>query len=360
MSVKKGLTIFIVLSMLMSGAILFFSIDASSWVIFKEADKWKLSFSVFLVVSIWLLDALKLKALTRAAGECIDYRLSLELTWINYFGAAITPMQSGGGPFQMYVMYKNGIIVGKSIAITLARTILTMLILGVTIPFSFMFYEELPRFGWGMKGFVYYIVVFCMIVWFVVVLSLLRPKIIKRWCGIVIMGLKHIGFLHPERVIRMLKRASREVDAYNENIRAFMTTGRRYFLLGTLAAFIQMWVQLSVMPCMIWALGLPVQYLECILMQALFLFMLYFIPTPGGSGAAEGGAAFVFGLFVPWNVAGVLGVAWRILTEYTGIALGVVVVMKLIGWNLADQIIVKRKENNGIEMNDIDAGTDKS
>lgn len=95
-------------------------------------------------------------------------------------------------------------------------------------------------------------------------------------------------------------------------------------------------------------------------MQALFLFMLYFIPTPGGSGAAEGGAAFVFGLFVPWNVAGVLGVAWRILTEYTGIALGVVVVMKLIGWNLADQIIVKRKENNGIEMNDIDAGTDKS
>lgn len=350
MSVKKGLTVFIVLSILMSGAVLFFSIDASSWTIFKEADRWKLSFAVLLVIMTWLLDALKLKTLTRAAEEHIGYRLSLELTWINYFGAAITPMQSGGGPFQMYVMYKNGISVGKAIAITLARTILTMLVLGVTIPFSFIFYEELPRLGWGMKGFVYYVVVFCMIAWLVVILSLVRPKTIKRWCGSIIIALKHIGFLHPERVIRMLRRVSREVDAYNQNIWAFMTTGRRYFLSAALLVLLQMWVQLSVMPCMVWALGMPVQYGECILIQALFLFMLYFIPTPGGSGAAEGGAAFVFSLFVPWSVAGMMGVAWRILTEYTGIALGVIVVMKLIGWGLVDQIIVKREEENGAEM----------
>ena len=97
--------------------------------------------------------------------------------------------------------------------------------------------------------------------------------------------------------------------------------------------------QLSVMPCMIWALGFPVWYPECILAQATFLFLLYFVPTPGGSGAAEGGAALVFSLFVPWSVAGTLGVGWRLLTEYTGIILGSVVAIRRIGWKLAGKLV---------------------
>ena len=32
-------------------------------------------------------------------------------------------MQSGGGPFQIYLLYKNGVSVGKSVAITLVRTL---------------------------------------------------------------------------------------------------------------------------------------------------------------------------------------------------------------------------------------------
>lgn len=357
MSVKKGLSVFLFLSLAMSGAVLFFSVDTSSWSVFEQADISKLALAMLLVVLTWLLDASKLCALTKAAGEHIGYRLSLELTWINYFGAAITPMQSGGGPFQMYIMYKNNISVGKSVAITLVRTILTMLILGMTIPFSLMLHRDLPNIGWGMKGFIFYVIVFSLIAWCGVILSLVRPKIIKRWFGLLIMGLKRIGFLHPERVIRMLKHVLREIDAYNQNLWAFMTTGKFYFLLGALAAFLQMWVQLSVMPCMIWAIGGVVNYWECVLIQALFLFLLYFIPTPGGSGAAEGGAAYIFSLFVPWNVAGMLGVSWRFLTEYTGVALGALVAVKTIGWNLANQIMTKR-EGDDIDIEN--TGDDKT
>lgn len=49
--------------------------------------------------------------------------------------------------------------------------------------------------------------------------------------------------------------------------------------------------------------------------QSRLLFMLYFVPTPGASGAAEGGAAAVFGLFVPWSVAGIMAVTWRLLSN---------------------------------------------
>ena len=325
----------------MSGAVLFFSLDGTSWEIFEEADGRKMIIAALLVVAVWVLDASKLYCLTRAAGERISPSLAIELTWINYFGAAITPMQSGGGPFQMYIMYKNGIGVGKTVAITLVRTILTLLILGMTIPFSFMLQGDLPQIGWGMAGFLFYVVVFLSVAWLFVVLSLVRPKLIKRFFAWIVKGLKKIGLLRSARLGRIIGRVNREIDAYNQNLWDFMTTGRRYFLTAVVIAVLQLLAQLSVMPCMIRALGFPVGYVECILIQALFLFLLYFVPTPGGSGAAEGGAALVFSLFVPWNIAGMLGVAWRFLTEHTGIILGAIVAFKMIGWSLANRLMTK-------------------
>lgn len=338
MTVKKGLSIFLLLSIAMSGFILCLSVDRTSWDVFREADGWKMAIAALFVVAVWILDATKLSLLSRAAGERISPRLAIELTLINYFGAAITPMQSGGGPFQMYMMYKNGICVGKTFAITLVRTILTLMILGLTIPFGFMLQTDLPKMGWGMTGFVFYVVLFCLAVWVLVVVSIMRPKLIKRMFGAIVVGLEKIGILKKERIARIIKRLNREIDVYRQNLCDFMTTGRVYFIVSVVLTALQLLAQLSIMPCMIWALGLPVMYVECVLIQALFIFLLYFIPTPGASGAAEGGAAFVFSLFVPWNVAGMLGVSWRFLTEYTGMLLGTMVALKTIGWGLVNRL----------------------
>jgi uncharacterized protein (TIRG00374 family) len=288
-----------------------------------------------------MLDALKMMLLIRAAGKKMTYRSTMELTWINYFGAALTPMQSGGGPFQMYIMYQNGISVGKSVAITIIRTVLIMLILGAMIPFAIMIRGGVSQLGWGARWFIFYVVLFILVIWLALIVSIAKPVLVKRLAAKIITFLGRIGLLKNEWVGRLLKLAVREIDAYNENVIAFMTTGRRYFVPAVFVAFFQILAQLSVMPCMIWALGFPVSYPECVLVQATFLFLLYFIPTPGGSGAAEGGAALVFGMFVPWNIAGLLGVGWRILTEYTGILLGMIVAIRGIGWKQANQLIIR-------------------
>jgi uncharacterized protein (TIRG00374 family) len=339
---RKGLSIFLFLSAVVCGAVLFFSIDRKSFIIFKKADALKMYLAFMFVVCVWLLDAAKMCFLLRAAGEKVNFTTSLELTWINYFGAAITPMQSGGGPLQMYVMYQHGVSVGKSVAVTIIRTVLVMLILGAMIPFAIMMKGTLPKMGWGARGLIFYVVVFILAIWLGLVVSVVKPSLVKRLAARIISFLKKAGLLKAEWEARLLKLSVREIDAYNENVRAFLTTGRRYFLLGVFAAFVQILFQLSVMPCMIWALGFPVSYPECVLLQAVFLFVLYFIPTPGGSGAAEGGAAFVFSMFVPWNVAGMLGIGWRFITEYTGIFLGAIVAVRRIGWSLANQIMSKK------------------
>jgi uncharacterized protein (TIRG00374 family) len=169
--------------------------------------------------------------------------------------------------------------------------------------------------------------------------SIVKPIWVKRLAARIITLLRRIGILKEKWEKKFLKFVLKEIDAYNENLRAFLTTGRKPFIAAVIVAFIQLLSQLSVMPCMIWALGFTVKYYQCVLVQAVFLFLLYFIPTPGGSGAAEGGAALVFSMFVPWNVAGMLGIGWRALTEYTGIMLGSLVAVRRIGWKLANQLL---------------------
>jgi uncharacterized protein (TIRG00374 family) len=355
---RKGLSIFLFLSVAMCGAVLIFSVDRKSFIVFKHANTFKIYLAFMLVVCVWLLDAVKMWLLVRAAGESITFLTSMELAWINYFGAAITPMQSGGGPLQMYVMYQHGISVGKSVAITIIRTVLVMLILGAMIPFAIMIKGNLPKMGWGIRGFVSYVVVFILAIWLALVVSVVKPALVKRLAAWIITFLRRIGFLKAEWEIGLLRLVIREIDTYNENVRAFLTTGRRYFLPSVFTAFAQIVCQLSVMPCMIWALGFPVSYPECVLLQALFLFLLYFIPTPGGSGAAEGGAAFVFSMFVPWNVAGMLGIGWRFMTEYTGIFMGAIVAVRRIGWQLANQIMSKKNAEAKSAGEDQESGAD--
>ncbi|MDR1133815.1 MAG: flippase-like domain-containing protein, partial [Synergistaceae bacterium] len=339
MSLKRGLAFFLLLALAVCGAILFFSMDRASLEIFKGANPFRLYLAFMFVLFVWLLDALKMYLLTRAAGGRLSWKVSLELTWINYFGAALTPMQSGGGPFQMYIMYHNGISVGQSVAITIIRTVLIMLMLGAMIPFTALVEGDLPALGWGARGFIFYVVIFILAIWAALIVSIVKPVWVKRAAVRIITLLRRVGLLKKKWESKLLKFAVKEIDAYNANVRAFLTTGRKPFIAAAVVAFLQLLTQLSVMPCMIWALGFPVKYFQCVLVQAVFLFLLYFIPTPGGSGAAEGGAALVFSMFVPWNVAGMLGVGWRALTEYTGIILGSVVAVRRIGWKLANQLM---------------------
>ena len=43
----------------------------------------------------WFFEALRFKVLVEAAGERISFKMGLYLTFLNYFGSAITPMQGG-------------------------------------------------------------------------------------------------------------------------------------------------------------------------------------------------------------------------------------------------------------------------
>ena len=345
LTVRKSFSIFICIVILTAMALILFSIDSSTFDVLKRADPKLLCAAAALVVCVWLLDSFKFITLARAAGERLTLRQTLAVIWINYFGSAITPMQSGGGPFQIYLLYRHGVSVGKSVAITLVRTLEILFLLALVVPFSILSEPDFLGHHVVLKWFVVYVVLFMIGAVLLMFISVLRPQWIKKgsnWC---LVKLKRVGVLNPARLLYNVRKVNREIDNYGTDIRLFMSTGRPWFLLSIVFAILHLWVYMSIMPCLIAALGFEVRYMQCMLAESLFLFLLYFVPTPGAAGAAEGGAAAVFGIFVPWNLAGVMAVAWRLISEYTGVALGTAVVVKLIGWGCVDSVMREEGES---------------
>lgn len=344
MTLRRGLVLFLLLSFGVSAVVLFYSVDGETWRTILQADKRLLLLALFFVLIAWVCDSTRFCALARSAGERINFRLGMVLTWLHYFGCAVTPMQSGGGPFQVYALYKRDVPIGKGIAITLTRTLLTILILGLMVPVAVVIEPELLRGHLFLKGVFSYVLAFIIISWTLVVLSIARPEIIKRWGRVFTLWLKRFGIVKPERVLKISKRINQEVDNYHLNFRLFFSCGLKQFLLAILLSFLHLLFLFSVLPCLIASVGLPFHYIQAILAQAVFMFLLYFVPTPGASGVAEGGGAALFGLLVPWNMAGVMAIAWRFFTEYLAIGMGLMVAVKMLGWGVSEEIYDKEPD----------------
>ncbi|MCF0247849.1 MAG: flippase-like domain-containing protein, partial [Synergistes sp.] len=227
MTVKKSFSIFMAIVILSIIGVLFSSIDKSTFTLLGNAD-WRFLILAFgLVVLGWLLDSLKFLSLARAAGERLLFRTTLGVVWINYFGCAITPMQSGGGPFQVYMLYRAGVSVGKSIAITLVRTLQILFLLALVTPFSYFFDPKLFEQHKYIRWYAYYIAVFVALCTFLIVVSIIRPNWIKHWVNVFLFWLKRIGLLKSKYLMKAVRWVDHEVDSYNTNIKLFTSTGKR-------------------------------------------------------------------------------------------------------------------------------------
>ena len=334
MSLRKGLIIFILLAFGASAVIIAKSVDHETIRSLLHADRRYLLAALALVVAAWCCDAGRFCALTCAAHEHVTFRLGVVLTWLHYFGCAVTPMQSGGGPFQVYVLYKKGIPIGKGIAITLIRTMLTVLILSLIVPVALLIEPALLQGSPYMKGLVAYVFVIIFCTWTFIGYTILRPSAIKRLGKIMVMWMKKLNFMRTCKVRDCFQWLDREMDNYNLNFRLAFSSGLWWFLLSVLLSVLYLICIFSVLPILMIAVDLPFNYVQTLSTQAVFMFVLYFIPTPGASGVAEGGGALLFSTLMPGNMAGIMAIIWRFFTEYISIFMGVVVVVKMLGWGV--------------------------
>jgi len=319
--------------------IIFRSVDHDTIRSLLAANKIKLLLALFVVFAAWICDAGRFCALAIAAHEKVSFSLGIILTWLNYFGSAVTPMQSGGGPFQVYALYKKGVPVGKGIAITLMRTMLTILILSLAVPAALMLDPDILEGSPFLKGLVSYVFVVILATWAFVAFTIIKPEIIKKLSYSIVMWLRKLKFMKSNRmVIKIIQWLDREIDNYILNFKLAFNTGKLWVFLAVVLSVLHLLALFSVLPVLMSAVGLPFRYMQTIAVQAVFMFILYFVPTPGASGVAEGGGALLYSILMPVNMAGIMSIICRFFTDYLSIFMGVVVVVRMLGWGVSENL----------------------
>jgi glycosyltransferase 2 family protein len=276
----------------------------------------------------WLLEACRLILLSRALDEKLSALGALRTVFQGAFFARITPFTSGGEPFQIYALSRDGVPLGHATAVIAMKSLLNgtaRVCLAIAIPAWVL----LTAHGWQlgqmasaalMAGIVVYLAIFLMLV----LLFVFRARA-RGWLAAVGNWPLLTRLIPRARLETALNRLDEHYGAFLNALQHFGRERRGTVVLVGLLSFAG-WAAIMAVPVvLIRALGGSSPVAEIAATAIIFYLAVNYAPTPGSSGASEVGFAVLFARFVPLPLVGVLVLAWRLFTHYFGLLLGLLV-----------------------------------
>ncbi len=311
-----------------SVAVIYFTFDIRAVNYLSMFKPWSVLLAVLSLAIGFIFDGTRLITLTKLSGEKLDYKHVFNVVFSNYFLSLITPGQGGGGLAQLMFMKKAGVPVPKATLVVLVRTIMSIVFLFVMLPVVFYFDPALV--GWLPTWMIVFVCVLfislpCLTVYFMITGRM--EKWLAKFCR------------------RFSEKTQRAIFLW---YRDFQQAG---FLVWhnpwkVLRAFIESGLSLifiySVVPVFLYGFGLQVPYYVIMCRMFLLNLVLYFTPTPGGTGVAEGGFLVLFSSLVPSTIAGVTAILWRFFCEYVPFTVGAVLTIRSFGADVITQIQNRR------------------
>jgi uncharacterized protein (TIRG00374 family) len=280
-----------------------------------------------LLVLYFLADGLRLYCVIRAIGFRIDFAYIFKLVFVNILVSNVTPLATGGGVVQVYFLKKKGMPIGEATAATSIRTILAALVLFTLTPIIIWAEPDLFRVFlhrnllYGITGFsCFYLAVFWII--------LFRIRVIKRW---LLRGLRLLNILKivsRPRFRRLFLKGSRELDLLSDGFKRYFRGGLGWAVLSVVFTALFLLLLFSFSIVLVRALGYQAPLLTVLTFQVVVTFFMYFAPTPGATGVAEGGYGLLFAQLVQKQDITLLTLSWRFLTIYVGVLIGIFVIYR--------------------------------
>jgi uncharacterized membrane protein YbhN (UPF0104 family) len=277
--------------------------------------------SVTSATRIWLI--------CRVLHPGVSFRTCLQSELANVAISILTPSQSGGGPGQIYMLRRGGVSVGTGLTATLLSFMGTMaglLLMGL--------YSLLVS-GVGSSG-----LLFLAPVWMLTAVAaalflgalwpdlcrlalaalsrtvwrlLGRPGIVTDWWP---PGVARTG-LAVDRMDATTARLVALLYTYRDDVRRFLRHGTACFAAVCLLS-VAFLLARALMPYLCARfLGIEGGTLKQIMeAQMALIFLVFFAPTPGGAGIAEGASLSIMADIVPPGIAPHYNLLWRFSTTY--------------------------------------------
>ncbi len=321
---KRWLNVgFLLLNLAILAIIFYFQFTNEAPVSFGEllssrVNWWWLIVAVLLFFLVNVVDSLRVYfAIKKVSGRSRPW-LSFKSTICCRFYDAITPLATGGQPFQAFYLNKRGLNASSATSVPLAKYIyaqvtymvfsIIILVLGsgivvdlVTSPLVL----SLCYIGLALN---------LVLILAIVFLSVSKKVAPRMMFGI----LKMLKWMHLIKDSRTtFKKVMRVVKDYIKTFRMFMTSGWLVFvefLLSILFLLLNYSIAFAIY-CVFCEFDISMWY-TCLVLQLVCDLAISFIPIPGGAGTAELSFQSLFASFFPSSVFVWAILFYRILTYY--------------------------------------------
>lgn len=330
-------------------SLLFLALSAlGTWVVYDQVAGRSVTFDgallsppllgacALLLLVYFAADGLRLHHTLRALGVRLPFLEILRLVFINIFVSNVTPLATGGGVAQVLYLRARDVPLGTATAATTIRTVLAVLFIFSSAPVFLLALAPLTGGGPADRIGLYLALSVAGYLGFFAVVLLRTRWLVPPLVGLV-RGLRAIRIIDDRRARRWRFRVRRELIRFSRSFRHYLAGPRWDVVLSVVFTLVFLLSLFSFPAVLLWGLGYDLPYGTVIGLLVLTTFVMYFSPTPGASGVAEGAFGFLFSGLIGHDHLVQVTVAWRFLTVYLGMAVGVFVTQhELMGTGGAD------------------------
>lgn len=294
---------------IISGTVIYTTVDINTIKNLDRFQPWSIALALAAMSLGMFFDGSRLMHLVKISGEKISLHQALQVIFGNYFLALLTPGATGGAVAQFMFLRRAGVSTGKAAILVIVRTLSSIFFLALCLPFIFMRDTGILP---GIENETLLAAMFLALVTTAVLFFLAKRGYLDRL------------LLHLTRKMNAKRR--KKLFAFYRDVKAavhLLMASPKSMLRVFFESGLNLLCIYAIVPCLFIGLGVWEADWFTVMGRMIFLNMLlYFTPTPGGSGIAEGGFVILFADTVPSGTVGIVAVCWRLIAEYIPFLVG--------------------------------------
>jgi len=280
----------------------------------SKADIRFVLLALILHILSWVFWSLRIQILAALAGHGITFSLAFRTTLASNFLAAITPSSAGGEPLRIKMLADDGMSYGSATAVVIVERLLDSFFFITALAVCLSLTDFIGGFGLKIGGvFLLLLVLEITFLWELIkrpdriehLVSWIRKKVGKRK---IVDTVERELWLFREASIKLVHESQKKIPA---------------LVLVTAVLWI---CEFMVPSALLVSLGQSPDFLYSITAQIILVIISLAPLTPGSSGVVEFSMSYIYSMFVPSYIIGVLVALWRLITYFVNLVVGAVFV----------------------------------
>lgn len=318
----KGSMVFIFLSMVIMLGILFWTTDSNTWDYFQRFNLYYIPVLLILAALKWVIDGMAFVSMAKHSAHCnLSLKRATLIRLESNFVGSVVPVLVGTVSMHAYLLHREKMRTGESIAITALRAILPVVIFLFNIPIYMVIKTGLSGDQFFTSLLKVVTIPIILIVTFIII-TLFYPRSIKNIASSAIRKWGKIKFFHIERVLEMEEKLFREIDHFSKIFLLFLKKRKLTLILATFWILFSFIIEFFIAIAILKGFGFNPPIINCLAIQFLIRPIIYFAPSPGGAGFWEFTYLGVFSMYMPHHLIGISVLIWRILITYFPVIFG--------------------------------------